>query len=84
MEASTAFSMGGVPDPIFSRPNITEKIAVWLRETTPTRAMVGNTWGFEFCKVQMHQVLGMPVGQIPTFTPLKNRGKYGEFDRQCF
>ena len=34
MEASTAFSMGGVPDPIFSRPNIKEKIAVWLRETT--------------------------------------------------
>ena len=28
-----AFSMGGVPDPIFSRPNIKEKIAVWLRET---------------------------------------------------
>ena len=34
VEASTAFSMGGVPDPIFSRPNIKEKIAVWLRETT--------------------------------------------------
>ena len=33
VEASTAFSMGGVPDPIFSRPNIKEKIAVWLRET---------------------------------------------------
>ena len=26
--------MGGVPDPIFSRPNIKEKIAVWLRETS--------------------------------------------------
>ena len=34
VEASTAFSMGGVPDPIFSRPNIKEKIAVWLRETS--------------------------------------------------
>ena len=38
----------------------------------PTRAMVGNRWGFEFCKVQMHHLLGMPVGQIPTFAPLKN------------
>ena len=25
-----------VPDPLFSRPNIKEKIAVWLCETTPT------------------------------------------------
>ena len=33
MEASTAFSMGGIPDPIFSQPNI-RKIAVWLCETS--------------------------------------------------
>ena len=50
----------------------------------PTRAMLGNRWGFEFCKVQMHHPLGTPVGQIPTFAPLNNRGKDGEFDRQCF
>ena len=50
----------------------------------PTRAMLGNRWEFEFCKVQMHHPLGTPVGQIPTFAPLNNRGKDGEFDRRCF
>ena len=35
--------MGGVPDPIFSRPNIKEKIAVWLRETKSDR------FSFFFC-----------------------------------
>ena len=34
MEASTAFYMGGIPDSIFPRPNIREKIAVWLRQTS--------------------------------------------------
>ena len=47
----------------------------------PTR---GQCWGFEFCKVQMHHLLGMPVGQIPTFAPLNNRGKDEEFDRWRF
>ena len=50
----------------------------------PTRAMLGNRWGFEFCKVQIHHPLGTPVGQIPTFAPLNNRGKDGKFDRRCF
>ena len=34
VEASTGFSMGGVPDCIFSRPNIKEKIVVWLCKTS--------------------------------------------------
>ena len=43
--------MGGVPDPIFSRPNIKEKIAVWLRETNSIRDLskvsrVANAKGF--------------------------------------
>ena len=54
-----------------------------LCPTTPTRAIMGNRRGFEFCKVQMHHLLGMPVSQIPTFVPPKSRGKDGEFDRRC-
>ena len=34
VEASTGFSMVGVPDPFSSRPNIKEEKVVWLRETT--------------------------------------------------
>ena len=33
VEASTGFSMVGVPDPFSSRPNIKEEKVVWLRET---------------------------------------------------
>ena len=45
-----------------------------------TWAMLGNRWRFELCKVQMHHLLSMPVGQISTFVPPKNREKDGEFD----
>ena len=34
VEASTGFSMVGVPDPFSSRPNIKEEKVVWLCETT--------------------------------------------------
>ena len=33
VEASTGFSMVGVPDPFSSRPNKKEEKVVWLRET---------------------------------------------------
>ena len=33
VEASTGFSMVGVPDPFSSRPNIKEEKVVWLCET---------------------------------------------------
>ena len=35
VEASTGFSMAGVPDPFSSHPNIKEEKVVWLRETSP-------------------------------------------------
>ena len=45
----------------------------------PPQAMLGNRWGCEFCKVQMHQLLDMPVSQIPIFSPLKIEEKMGNF-----
>ena len=48
----------------------------------------GQCWGIGghlyFAKFKWHQLLGMLVSKIQTFSPLKNRAKDGEFDHQCF
>ena len=50
----------------------------------PTTLHPGNRWGFEICKVQMHHLLGMPVGQIPTFSPTQKSKKMGNLTIGAF
>ena len=42
-----------------------------LASYTPTWEMLENSWRLESCKVQMHHLLGMPVGQTLIFSPVK-------------
>ena len=43
----------------------------------PSCVMLRKRWGFELYKIQIHHLFCMPVSQIPTFSPPKDKDLWG-------